>query len=216
MTKLDMDGIELFIEDADGYLQINDVGGDDLSRIWARLKTGYSGYDKWFCYHNTEVPYNALGGIGASLKDDCIEMRLSADGFQATDMVDVIQITEDNYDEFAAYHDQRHPDMYWTSERIRRDLSRWGIFVLREDDQIVGCLLLAMGDPICAEVFCADAADGGQCERLLRYAAGFAFRGGKKETLYMADANTIGRQGALAAGFAVTGFYKGYQIERAR
>jgi hypothetical protein len=210
MMKININGIESFVEDNDRYLQINDIRNADLIRILERLQTDYMGYDIWFCYHNTEPPVETLNKIGAVLEDDNIEMRLTDDNFLPFETFDVVRVTDDNFEEFSAYHNERNPDMYWTSERIERDLSRWGIFTLWTDSKITGYILLSMWDSFQSEIYCVDATDNIRCQVLISSAAKYAFDNGKKELLYMADENTNGHIAAEAVGFTRTGFYKGY------
>lgn len=214
--KINIGGVEVLVEDIDHYLQINDICGTDLSRIWEQVKTDYASYDKWICYHNSEIPFVVLDEINAVLEDDCIETRLIYDELNYPEKLDIARIervTEEGFDEFATYHGECNPDMYWTSERIRRDLSRWGIFSLRTINEITGYILLGMRHPVEAEIFCVDAPDSVQYEALIAFAAKFAFDNGRKEVLYMTD-NPVSHGAALSIGFAVTGFYKGYLIRR--
>ena len=216
IMKTSIDGVAAFAENADRYLQFDDISGADLSRIWGGVQAAYPDYDTWFCYHNTEPPLAWLNEIGAALEDDCAEMRLLPARFQPGDTLGAGRVTGADFAAFAAYHDACNPNMYWTGERIGRDLSRWGIFVLRADDAIIAYLLLALGDPLRPEIFCVQAFDAAQHKALISIAAGTALEGGAKELLYMADPYGAGHTAALSVGFAVTGFYKGYAIKRAK
>ena len=216
MKKIDIDGIEVFVEDNDQYLQINDICDADLSRIWGKIKIDYASYDKWLCYHNTKIPLALLDEIGAVLKDDNIEMRLANNNFNYSEIFGIVRITDENFDEFSVYHNETNPEMYWTSERIRRDLSRWGIFSLQPDTDTAAYILLSMWDSVQSEIYCVEASDRSQCEDLIAYAAKYAFDNSKAEILYMADIDSIGLKAAKAVGFTVTGVYKGYMIKRSK
>jgi len=210
-------GIEVIVSDDDRYLQINDISGSDLMEIWEQIKTDYALYEKWICYHNyTKIPFALLDDIGAVLLDDCIETHLIADSLICSDMSGVVRITEDNFDEFAAYHRKCNPDCGAQPERIRRNLSHWGIFALLTNNRITDYIILAMGNPEQAEVFCIQSADSAKCKALITCAAKYAFGTGKKDILYMADDNTIAYQAAISVGFTNTGFYKGYAITNSR
>jgi hypothetical protein len=212
-----IDGIEVIVSDADHYLQINDISGSDLIKIWEVIKNDYTLYEKWICYHNyTEIPYAVLEEIGAALEDDSIETRLNADDFVYTEVFGVVRIKEENFDEFAAYHHKCNPDSGAKPERILRNFSRWGIFVLLSNNKITDYLILSMGNTLQAEIFCVEATDIIKCEKLITFAAKFAFDNGKKEVLYMADENTFAHKTALSVGFVNTGFYKGYEIKRSK
>jgi len=212
MKKIILDGVEVLVEEKDNYLQMNDICASDLSRIWDHIKTNYHKYEKWLCYHSTEVPITVLNGLEAVLKDNSIELRIDFNSFSCSETPGIIQITDNSFSEFAAYHDKNYPDMYWTSERIRRDLSRWAIHAMKHNNQIDGYVLISMWDPINAEIYCLDASASAQCELLIKSAVRHAFDNGKKEVIYMADENTISYEAALSIGFAITGFYKGYVV----
>ena len=213
MAAMIIDGIEVIISDIDQYLQINDISGSDLSKIWTQIESDYASYEKWICYHNyNEIPFVLLNEIGAVLEDDSIEMRLTADSFICPEVFGVVRVTEGSFDEFADYHCKRNPD-WMKSEIIRRNFAYWGIFALLTNNRITDYILLAMGNPIQAEIFGVEASDSVKCKDLIAFAAKYAFDSGKKEVLYMADENTIAHEAAISVGFANTGFYKGYEIK---
>jgi hypothetical protein len=219
MIKRKIDGVEISITDTDKYLQINDITGTDLNRIWEKIQNEYSTYKKWLCYHNTEMPTKLLSKIGAALVDDSVELRLNTDTCNylnqtpCIEQIVIEQITEDTFEVFADYHNECNPDMYWTSERINRDLSRWGIFTLNSNNQITDYLILAMLGPV-AEIFCVDVTNEYNSTSLISFAAKYAFDNGKNDVLYMADDNSVGYNAALSIGFKITGFYKGYMVKR--
>lgn len=213
MKKINIDGIEVVVEDTDRYLQINDICGADLGRIWEQIKTDYRRYDRWFCYHNTEVPNAVLNEIGAVLADDNIEMHMTVGKLCDHITPDAVRLKDEDFNEFAVIHDQLNPEMYWSSERIGRDLSRWGIFILRSDNRIVGYILLSMWNPVQSEIYCIVASDKIQNEILIVSAVKYAFDNNKNDVLYMADKNTIAQKAASTVGFITTGFYKGYRVK---
>jgi hypothetical protein len=210
--KVEINSVAFHVWDEDNYLQIDDVNDTELRRIWERIKTDYADYEKWFCYHNNETPEFLLNDLGAVLEDDCIEMRLTAEDLIECKTPDTEPVTHDNFTEFAAYHDACNPDMGWTSERIGRDLSRWGIFFIRSGRQLNAYILMAVSNPSLAEIYVVNAPDAEQRKALIVHAAKYAFEQGKNEILFQTDKNTTDYDVALAAGFKVCGFYKGYRI----
>jgi len=208
-------GIEVFIEDADQYLQIDDISGTDLHMIWEQIETDYAAYEKWVCYHNyVDIPLGLLDKLGATLEDDCIEMRLDMDKLNDTENTEthtVEQITEETFDEFAAIHDARNTGIHWTGARLKRELPRWGIFCLRHNEQITDYTIMSMRHPTEAEIFCVEASDKIKSEALIASAAKHAFENEKSEVLYQSDNDMI-HQAALSVSFAITGFYKGYRF----
>jgi len=213
--KIIMQGIEILVEDCDHYLQINDISSTDLRIIWEQIKTEYPNYEKWFCFRNTDVPIALLDELGAVIEDDCTQMRLFPDKLIHSASFDIERVTNETFNEFAALHDARITNMYWTGERLGRDISKWGIFCLRHNKRITDYLIMSMRDPYEAEIFCVEASDGIKCKELIAFAAKFAFDNGKNNVLYMSDDNVI-YDAALSVGFAVTGFYKGYGIKPSR
>jgi len=214
VSKISIDGITAYVEDSENYLQINDICDADLERIWQHLRSDYADYDKWFCYHNMECPSILTCEFGAVIKDDNIETKLTSLDYYKYDANCVVRVTDENFAEFAVHHDELQPEMYWTSERLKRDLLRWGIFILRAGNKTVGYIILSMGDAIQAEIFCVKTLSKIQYEMLIAYASKFAFDNGKDEVLFMVDKNSIAHKAALSVGFNVTGFYKGYKISR--
>ena len=213
MIKTKFAGHEIFVEESEHYLQANDISITDINVLWEQMKIYYENYDVMFCYHNTKVPVGFMSIIGAVLVDDCVEMRLAEKYFKVSDIYNVVQVTEIDFEAFAAFHDERNPEMYWTSERIKKDLNRWGIFMLSSGSQIASYILIAMWNPTQAEIFCVETTEHIQGEALIAAASAFAFEKGKTEVLYMADENTIAHKAALAIGFHITGYYQGYEIK---
>ena len=213
--KININGIDALVEDADQYLQINDISESDFPVIWDKLNTDYIGYDKWFCFRNVKIPIALLDELGAVLEDDCIQMLLYHDKINESEIIGVEQVTDESFLEFAAIHDGCRTDMYWTGERLLRELSRWGIFCLRCNGQISDYIVMSMRDSTQAEIFCVEASDINKRIKLITSATKYAFNNDKTEVLYMVDSDAE-RESALAVGFTVTGFYKGYKVERAK
>jgi len=116
-------GIGVLVEEAEKYLQINDSSDMDIG-FWEQQRSRYAGYDVAFCYHNAAPPVEFLSSIGAAIVYDSVEMRLSKDEPPTAIAHDVHPIDESSFGVFAALHDRRNPDMYWTSRRVGDDLSR--------------------------------------------------------------------------------------------
>ena len=214
MIKTNITGVEILVEESEHYLQANDIDTANIHRLWLEIKSRYSNYDVMFCYHNTNAPLEFMRSINAVLADDSVEMRLTHKCLQSSNMYHITQVTETDFNIFAAFHDKRNPKMYWKSERIRQDLARWGIFILWSDRQIAGYILVAMWNLVQAEIFCVETTELAQAEALIAAASAFAFEKGKTEVLYMDDENTLGHKAALAIGFRVTGYYQGYVVRK--
>ena len=211
--RIQMDGIEVMVLAEDKYLQINNISGTDLARLWDKIQESYGSYDKWLCFRNVTVPTSQLTQIGATIQDDCIEMNVTPDMASLSPTQGVERITEATFEAFARHHDTCHPDMYWTGERLRPELSKWGIFCTRTNGHISGYVLLnnAMRDPMEGEIFCIQAEDVDTYKALFSAAINCAFESGKSHVLYMAD-GVQDKEGALGVGFTVEGFYQGYLV----
>jgi len=205
-------GIDVLVDEAEKYLQINDSFDMDIS-FWEQLQSRYAGYDVAFCYHNSAPPVEFLSSIGAAIVDDSIEMRLSKDEPLTAIAHDIHPIDESSFGEFAALHDRRNPDMYWTSGRVGEDLSRWGIFAGVTCGVMTGYVMMAMWDPAQAEIFCVEADNAERGLSLIIAAAQHAFLAGKPQVLYMADKGTMQRAAATSAGFRDTGYYQGFMVK---
>jgi hypothetical protein len=214
MATVIIDGIEVIVSDIDRYLQINDINGSDLSKIWEQIKIDYESYEKWICYHNyNEIPFTVLEEIGAVLEDDSIETRLTVRSFSYSEVSAVIRVEDERFDEFAAYHNQCNPENGAKSELIKRNPSHWAVFALLTNNRITDYIVLATGNLAQAEIFCVEASDSAKCEQLIKVAAKHALDIGKKEVLHMVDENSITHKVSLSVGFTITGFYKGYRVK---
>jgi len=210
MKVVDISGIDVLIEDDEKYLQINDAHSLDMV-FWGQIKSRYMGFEVMFCYHNTTAPVQFLNSIGAELADDCIEMHLYSSDSEFAETEDIFIVNELSFNEFAEYHDKCNPDVYWTSVRIKTDLSRWGIFIMKSADTITGYSLISLWDSVQAEIYNVES-DSEKLPDLITHSARYAFNMGKTDVLFMADKDSIQHSAALSAGFEVSGFYQGYKI----
>lgn len=213
MDTIQINDIPILVDEAAKYIQLNgicDFDSDFMDCISAR----YAGYEVFFCYHNTVPPEQFLDAAGAALVDDCIEMRLTGVSTPAAAIAHgVTPLDEASIDEFCALHDSRCPDMYWTGSRIRADMSRWGIFVIKDHNRITGYIMMAIWNPVEAEIFHVEAANTIQGSALIISAVEYAFSISRREVLFMVDKDSVQQQMALSAGFCVTGYYQGFAVK---
>jgi len=212
MKPIDVAGVEILLDEPEHYIQINDSGESSLRTAWPQIVAGYPGYEVFFCYHNNEPPIAFMNEIGAELLDDSLEMRLPRKDIPFTSSPNIVRVTEANFDNFAIYHDITNPgpDMYWTSKRIKKDLSMWLIFISQSKGQINGYIMLSMWDTVCAEIFCLDAMRLEDGVAIASTAIAAAFEAGKTEILYMTEGK-LGEVVAKKLGFSHRGYYKGYR-----
>jgi len=207
--------VQVYIVEANKYLQIDDPNENDLRQAWPEISARYPDYERWLCLHNTELSQSMLDELNAVLGDDCIELRLYPDTFICEETPNIEIITEATFPEFAAYHDSRDHDIHWTGERIGRDLSMWKIFCLRSaDGKISDYILMSLRNPQTSEFYCIDTPSVDICKKLISVAAKFAFDSGRTNVLFQATVieDDMLRDAALDVGFVVKGFYKGYEI----
>ena len=202
--------MKLLVWEADKHIQANEFRVDDAEgfrSFWRDLQDKYMGFKIDFCYHNCDVPTEYMAEIDARLLESCIETRLSPDKFSpALGEYMLTPVTEENYADFAALHDRVDPDMYWTSERLIKDISRWLIY-LYED----GYVLLNLYSDI-AEIFALEATDRNIRTALLSQASQYAFEAGKSGVLYMVDDDAdVELEMVQSIGFAICGKYIAYQ-----
>ena len=211
-VKIKINDIEALVIDSDKYVQINDISDTDLRKIWGQLCADYVNYEKWFCFRNVDTPPVLTEELGAVLVDDCIQMRLYADRLNYSNAHKIEPIEEEDFTQFAAFHDKRNPGIHWAGAQLLRDLPKWGVFCIHHNGCITDYVLISMWDAAVSEIYCVETADYVKCKNLMSFAAKYAFENGKNEVLYNAD-DDLKRDAALSVGFVVTGFYKGYRTK---
>ena len=50
MKTIEIEGVEVLIEVGERYIQINDIQGEDLIRLWEPLVEQYPGYEMNLCF----------------------------------------------------------------------------------------------------------------------------------------------------------------------
>lgn len=201
--------MKIILDETEKHIQVNDFHAQDEENyrsFWRDLQAKYTGYEIDFCYHNAEVPVAFMKEIGAILLESCVEMRLVKVEFAPVYKVETIPVTNENFDLFTVLHDKINPNMYWTSQRVRRDLCQWCIFVC--NDAYV--MMSLWGND--AEVFALESSSTDSEAALLSAAAAFAFKAGKTSVVMMVDDNAPGQADtARSVGFAECGTYIAYR-----
>ena len=233
MKPKEFNGIEFFMEEPESYIQINDINEEDLDTLWQYLQSQYPGFQVDLCFRNVPTPTKALDKIGATVIDDCVEMRMDLEGNIAEDLAKDIQVnllTQEEFPEFAKLHDSTYPTMYWTSKRILESWDIWRIFTIRGDGKetatpkITGYILYKhVAHRGIREVFCVAGGSLDQHKALLSAIVKWSQTEGMKAEqahspsdktiLFMIDRNDnfdMEMEAAGATGFKETGFYVGY------
>jgi len=221
-----IDDIELMITESEKSIQINEVPENKMAKIWAHLVDEYVGYEVFFCFNseratgNLEIPIDFLDEMGAERLDDTVIFRLREERFLPSliGKIGIFPLDETTFSEFASFHDRRHPDFFWTSQRLWERLELWQIHLLYEEKVLIGYVMTLMEQrhvPKMAEIFQVEAADGFRFQSLLETTCEIAFDKGKTEVLYMVEKSDMEmRQEVLRnIGFREVGFYQGFRIE---
>jgi len=209
-------GVDIFLKEAERYIQINDIKSSELLRIWDEFKAKYAGFECNLCFHNMEPPYDALDKIGATLLEDCIGMELTLNNFKSFKQVEVVLLDKKDFAGFAKLHDQLS-DMYWTSRRIwDRFDDMWRIPVYKEQGEIVGYSLMniSMSKKNEGEFFAVEAPSSQARKTLLTAAVEEAFKAGKDYILRMVERGSdIEYEESAAIGFCEASYYRGFKIK---
>ncbi len=178
-------------------------------------------------YRNCAVPRDFMRAVGAAPLESCVETRLSPASFTPVFSRETLSpVTENNFAAFRAIHDRANPAMYWTGDRVARDLRRWHILLCGnsggadlENGRHKGIppeiptsyvMMSLWGDV--PEIFAVEAADAREGAALLTAVAEYAFAAGKASVLNMVDDSSAMRlEAARLTGFAPCGTYAAYR-----
>jgi len=215
MKSVEVNGIEIFVEEAENYIQINDINGDDLAKLWKPLTEQYPGYDVNLCFRNMSEPKDILAEIGAEVLEDCISMQVTPQAFTPCGDAEITLLKKSDFDEFAALHDTL-PDMYWTSRRLWDKWDNWRILVIHTNSKMTGytMLCLAMRDASMGEIYAVEGDNQTQREALFSAAVRCIFENGKTVAFRVVERDNLNEKAAaLAVGFREVGFYTGYHVK---
>jgi len=211
-----INGFEVYVEEADKYVKINDINAKDLPLVWESICKRFPGYEFDLCYHDMPPPIEALSPIGAELLEDCIEMQVSKDEFIPYPCNSITPLVKTDFDAFAALHDKANPECGGTSKIIQRKWDNWRVFLLRKDGEIIGysIICIAMRDAAMGEIFCIWTDNGTHRKALISAVTSCAFENNKNVITYMVDRdNKEEYEAATAVGYKETGYYIGYQVK---
>jgi len=218
MKSVIIANVEVFVDEVDKFIQVKDIADIPLG-FEREIITRYPEYETWFLYHQTVAPTERLGKI-ATLLDDCIEMRLKQSDFVDSVTSDVFRVSDkENFKIFASLHDKNSEDMFWTSNLIEENISKWGIFLSEPQSQETGYVIIHT-EPAnlkIGEIFYLQSDSTEKSKALLASAVKYAFGMGKSEIVYMIDKNSKHiraneQEAALSIGFRTVGLYQGYKL----
>ncbi len=154
---------------------------------------------------------NELKRNGYGLEDACCDLRCGLSDPMAQWTEDgVLRVTEEKFDEYAAFHDAHFPDIYWNAERLRSVQRDWRIFARRDGGQIsAGVFLQVYGET--AEIFGLRIREREPGTKLLRHALGTICTesAAVKRAVFLADeSDETAIAAARECGFHCAGHYR--------
>lgn len=131
-----------------------------LEEFLAYVEDKYPGCEIWLGFPDeNRQALSCLADMGFGREEESYNDVLSLDSYRAGDNADgIVQVTEENFPLFAEIHSQFDSDMYWNSERLRRKLDQWMIFLYEKENVIQGAIYCIQGE--LAEIFGVDFVDG--------------------------------------------------------
>jgi len=219
MISIPINNTDVFLEESDKSLQINNIHESYFDGVWEALTDKFPGYRIDFCFKDVALPLDKLSKINARIIDDCVNMNLKPEDYNASDSNHVNLLTDEDFDEFANLYDSLETDdMFWTSELIKKRADIWRIFIIKTNGKISDYITLKvpfkdakLNDLFYGEIFTIRANTPDNQKTLIDATAKCTFENGKREVIYMVDYDdTQSRDIALMAGFKEVGFYKGY------
>jgi hypothetical protein len=214
MPFINISGVRALIEPEDRLIQLDDVTETEVPEVWRQIKKEYPGFTVDFCFHNTVAPIDFLREIKAEVLEDCIELRLAPGDMKDIQVKKTVPVDEENFEQFALFHDKvKDPEMFWNSEKIRKNRAEWGISALYDSGEIKGYAMIRSG----WEIYCVTAdnieAKVALTAAMVSVAEKKAFPAGK-EVLFMVDRDDYPTLDAASQlGFRRAGFYIGYRAQ---
>lgn len=119
------------------------------------LRKKYPGYKALFGFPK-ENKYAAMfffeqGGKCVESSFTCICARENF--MRAENEAKVKPLTEERFAEYAKFHDRFAKDIYWSSDRILRQLNEWWIYIYEEKGEICGSMFMHVEADCDAEIF---------------------------------------------------------------
>ena len=215
MKAIKINGIEIYVEESDRYVQVNDISEHDLKTVWESINRQFPGYEFVFCFRNVAIPKDALAEIGAEVLEDCIYMQATKEGYIPAATAGVVPLEKADFPIFAQLHDKINPEVR-QSRQIWDEWDRvWRIFVVKHDGAVTGYVMLniAITGGDIGEIFAVVAENHAQRMALISAAVDYAFAARKATVVYMVERDIVCEyKAALELGFRDIGFYIGYVV----
>ena len=152
--------INFFFIESEKYLQTTGVYissdyNEVMNELINMLKSDYPNYKALFGFQKENLKANKYFIENRyECIDSCLDMRLSTDDFKGTKYNDnIFEICKSDFDSYAPFHDKYFQRIYWTSNRLRKALEDWHIFVYRQEGIIEGSIFITECDENTIEIF---------------------------------------------------------------
>lgn len=115
---------------------------EELFQYWRKRFSGYS----WCFYLPSEnkeaLEFMAKNGISDNSREivDVLLFKDYTSVEEDKEDKNIIPINGDNFEIFGNIHCRYDDEMYWTGDRIKKDLDRWRIFAYVEEEKCLGAL----------------------------------------------------------------------------
>lgn len=127
--------IQFYVLEKDRYIGITSISVEkhyagalkELFQYWSEKYRGYE-WDVYFPEENEE----ALGFMrekGLKAEESVVDVLLFKEYAMQPEEEGILHINHENFQRFAEIHRFSEEGMYWTGERIRKNLENWEIFV---------------------------------------------------------------------------------------
>lgn len=157
----DINGVVcLFVDKENEYLQT--IGGiyykDDfeyvLNKFIEYLEENFKSYDMIIGYTSKDKNILKVLEQKGEIFEKAEFFKLYKNNLKIKDIrEDIRLLTTDDLEDFSDIHDKINPDMYWTSERLKKNLDNWRIFVYREMGKIKSYIMSQVYTDLTGEIF---------------------------------------------------------------
>ena len=188
--------LALLVEPQDKYLEA--IGGVFAESNYHRVAKAffdyiaysYSGYFMHAAYPEENAQaLKFMESLGAELEDSDYEMRLKKGELKVCSPAnDVVQLTERYHKSFVEFHDARHPDVFWTGEKLLDAIDKFRIHIVTKKEKVIGSVVTSrQTEEIFFIAVAEDKHESTYGKALLLQAVQDAFADGAEELLSMVE-----------------------------
>lgn len=195
--------LAILVETKDKYLEA--VGGvfakenyhEIAMQFFKYLKEKYAGFhfDAAYPKENKDA-ISFMESIGANCISMDLEMLLKKDDFCPSKVnKEILPLSEKYYEGFSKLHDENHPDVYWTGDRILAYLDKFDVLIALDKDNIVGSIVTSRFGNKKEEIYFIETDKcyrrQGYANSLLQKSIDKAFKSGIKELMILVETDNI-------------------------